>query len=84
MKDLYMYLCPKTYNNSFYSLQCKQYVSQYGPVVVQQLMSMVSLPSSLFRFIGKGVVNYMNMKSYHQKMNWSPKLIILVAHYLPC
>lgn len=25
------------------SLQCKQYVSQYGTLVVQQLMSMVSL-----------------------------------------
>lgn len=24
--------------------QCKQYVSQYGPLVVQQLMSMVSTP----------------------------------------
>lgn len=27
----------------FMNLQCKQYVGQYGPVVVQQLMSMVSL-----------------------------------------
>lgn len=45
----------KMYINRFYSLQCKQYISQYGPVVVQQLMSMVSLLSSFFRFIDKVV-----------------------------